>query len=230
MDLLSFMLGKAAGGGGGGSSVTVESLTVATNDTYTAPAGKAYSPVTVNVPNSYSAGDEGKVVSNGALVAQSSDTVTENDTYDTTLINSLTVNVSGGGGSDVVTGTITFDNAQNVSAAVAGEKVSITHNLGRVPIGFAWFPIDTDAANLSGTQFSGDHISGGEYITDTAYIAIRNISSSGSNFKVLFYGTDASHDTFASLTSDSTTMLIFTASSYRNGTIPAGTTIRWFVW
>ncbi|MBR2806679.1 MAG: hypothetical protein IKF22_03660 [Lachnospiraceae bacterium] len=56
-----------------------------------------YAAVNVNVPNSYSAGDEGKVVSNGALVAQTSDTVTTNDTYDTTLINSLTVNVSGGG-------------------------------------------------------------------------------------------------------------------------------------
>lgn len=42
--------------------------------------------------------DEGKVVSNGALVAQTSDTVTANDTYDTTLINSLTVNVSGSSG------------------------------------------------------------------------------------------------------------------------------------
>lgn len=58
-----------------------------------------YSEVTVNVPNSYAAGDEGKVVSSGALVSQGSDTVTENDTYDTTLISSLTVNVSGGGGS-----------------------------------------------------------------------------------------------------------------------------------
>lgn len=57
-----------------------------------------YASASVAVPNSYSAGDEGKVVSNGALVAQTSDTVTENDTYDTTLINSLTVNVSGGGG------------------------------------------------------------------------------------------------------------------------------------
>ena len=35
--------------GGGGSSVTVEALTVTENDTYTAPEGKAYSPVTVNV-------------------------------------------------------------------------------------------------------------------------------------------------------------------------------------
>ena len=56
-----------------------------------------YAAVNVNVPNSYSASDEGKVVSSGALVAQGSDTVTANDTYDTTLINSLTVNVSGGG-------------------------------------------------------------------------------------------------------------------------------------
>lgn len=58
-----------------------------------------YQYADVAVPNSYSASDEGKVVSNGALVAQTSDTVTTNDTYDTTLINSLTVNVSGGGGS-----------------------------------------------------------------------------------------------------------------------------------
>ena len=55
-----------------------------------------YASADVAVPNSYVAGDEGKVVSNGALVAQGSDTVTQNDTYDTTLINSLTVNVSGG--------------------------------------------------------------------------------------------------------------------------------------
>lgn len=58
----------------------------------------ASAQITANVPNTYSAGDEGKVVSNGALVAQGSDTVTQNDTYDTTLISSLTVNVSGGGG------------------------------------------------------------------------------------------------------------------------------------
>ena len=35
----------------GGSSVTVEALNVTENDTYTAPEGKAYSPVTVAVPN-----------------------------------------------------------------------------------------------------------------------------------------------------------------------------------
>lgn len=68
----------------------------------------SYQYADVAVPNSYSASDEGKVVSNGALVAQTSDTVTANDTYDTTLINSLTVNVSGGGGisvDDIATNT-----------------------------------------------------------------------------------------------------------------------------
>ena len=60
-----------------------------------------YSEVTVNVPNSYAAGDEGKVVSNGALVAQSAmaSEITINGTYDTTLNDEVTVNVSGGGGS-----------------------------------------------------------------------------------------------------------------------------------
>lgn len=57
-----------------------------------------YESVDVSVPNSYTASDEGKVVSNGALVAQGSQTITENGTYDTTLVDDVTVNVSGGGG------------------------------------------------------------------------------------------------------------------------------------
>lgn len=63
---------------------------------------KDYAQAAVNVPNSYAAGDEGKVVSNGALVSQTSRTVTENGTIDTTLNNSVTVNVSGGGGAPVL--------------------------------------------------------------------------------------------------------------------------------
>lgn len=82
--------------GGGGSSVTVEPLTVTQNGTTTAPSGKAYSPVTTNVPNSYGAADEGKVVNNGALVAQTAHApVTQNGTIDTTLYNSVPINVQG---------------------------------------------------------------------------------------------------------------------------------------
>lgn len=78
----------------GGSPSGTKSITA--NGTGIDVAAYAYADVAV--PNTYAAGDEGKVVSNGALVSQTSNTVTTNDTYDTTLINSLTVNVSGGGG------------------------------------------------------------------------------------------------------------------------------------
>lgn len=64
-----------------------------------------YSSVAVNVPNSYEASDEGKVVSNGALVAQTSVTVTENGTVDTTTNDEVVVNVSGGG-SDIIPGAV----------------------------------------------------------------------------------------------------------------------------
>lgn len=55
-----------------------------------------YKTVTVNVANSYEASDEGKVVSSGALVAQTarSESITENNTYDTTENNSVTVAVA----------------------------------------------------------------------------------------------------------------------------------------
>lgn len=92
MDYYDLLLASKLSGGGG-SSVTVESLSVTQNGTYTADTGKAYSPVEVNVANSYTQSDEGKVVSSGALVSQSSTTYTSNNTYDTTLVNSVTVNV-----------------------------------------------------------------------------------------------------------------------------------------
>lgn len=64
---------------------------------------KDYASANVQVPNTYEASDEGKVVSNGALVAQTSQTVTQNGTYDTTLNDEVTVNVSGGGGIPLLT-------------------------------------------------------------------------------------------------------------------------------
>lgn len=81
------------GGPGGGGEITRERLDVAQNGTYTAPSGKAYTPVVVAVPNSYAAADEGKVVKNGALAAQGSATVTENGSVDTTEISAVTVAV-----------------------------------------------------------------------------------------------------------------------------------------
>lgn len=55
MNYFDILLAKKLNGGGGGD-ITVESLSVTQNGTYTAPQGKAYSPVTVEVQppeNSY---------------------------------------------------------------------------------------------------------------------------------------------------------------------------------
>lgn len=85
-------------GGGGITPTGTKQINITSNGTTTEDVTTyASAEVTANVPNTYSAGDEGKVVSGGALVSQTSDTVTQNGTVDTTLINSLLVNVSGGG-------------------------------------------------------------------------------------------------------------------------------------
>lgn len=52
-----------------------------------------YASANVNVPNSYAAADEGKVVQNGSLVAQTSRNLTANGTYDTTTNDEVVVNV-----------------------------------------------------------------------------------------------------------------------------------------
>lgn len=124
-----------------------------------------YANASVNVPNSYSASDEGKVVSNGALVAQTSDTVTANDTYDTTLINSLTVNVSGGGGFSAdaiadrskITGDITLNEATSVMqyAFSDGNLTSIQSNtvtsLSNYAFSYARLMTSASFPNLTGS-------------------------------------------------------------------------------
>ena len=80
------------------SQYIVPSGTVAITANTSSANVKTYEFASVSVPNTYTASDEGKVVSSGTLVSQTSDTCTSNGVVDTTLINSLTVNVSGGGG------------------------------------------------------------------------------------------------------------------------------------
>jgi len=79
-------------------SIALSALNITENGIYTPPSGTGYSTVSVDVQTSFAPSDEGKVVSNGALVAQTplSQDITQNGTYDTTLNNSITVNVSGG--------------------------------------------------------------------------------------------------------------------------------------
>lgn len=80
MSFYDILLAKKLSGGGGGSSVTVEALSVTSNGTYS-ETGKAYSPVSVNVPQ-----------------PSGSTSISENGTYDVTAFAEAVVNVSGGGG------------------------------------------------------------------------------------------------------------------------------------
>ena len=90
-------IAENGGGGVDPGDITLRTLNVAENGTTNAPDGVAYNKVVANVPNSYDSGDEGKVVSNGALVSQTAHAeVTQNGTIDTTLNNSVVVNVPQG--------------------------------------------------------------------------------------------------------------------------------------
>lgn len=101
---------------GGDASADLGTKTITANGTYSASSDNldGYSEVTANVPNTYAAADEGKVVDNGELVSQTSATYTANDTYDTTLINSVTVNVSGSSPT-LITKTITANGTYDAS-------------------------------------------------------------------------------------------------------------------
>lgn len=81
MSYYDILLAKQLSGGGGGGDITVESLSVTANGIYSAPSGKAYSPVTVNVPNP----------------STGTKTITSNGTYDVTAFAEALVNIAGGG-------------------------------------------------------------------------------------------------------------------------------------
>lgn len=100
-------IAENGGGGVDPESITLVTLNVSQNGTTNAPSGKAYNKVVANVQNSYGASDEGKVVSNGALVSQTAHAeVTQNGTIDTTLNNSVVVNVPDGFPTDTASGAI----------------------------------------------------------------------------------------------------------------------------
>lgn len=109
MDSLTILALKKAEGGGGGGDITVESLSVSQNGTYTATTGKAYSPVTVSVPQT----------------TVSSLSVTENGTYtatEGTAYSPVTVNVPSSGGSSYelkYTTSFTISTTSTTSTEVA---------------------------------------------------------------------------------------------------------------
>lgn len=150
-----------------------------------------YASAEVNVPNSYAAGDEGKVVSNGELVAQISRTITENGTYDTTLVNELIANISGGGseskvlinelqtqhgGSFTFNRTITIEENGNykISAQSFSNAPSLTINGVSQSVTFSQTNYYVYVYNIETTLSAGDEI---EYMVNSsgdsmAYISV----------------------------------------------------------
>lgn len=114
---------------GGITPTGTKQISISSNGTTTEDVTNyANAEISIAVPNSYSASDEGKVVSSGALVSQTSDTVTTNGTVDTTLINSLTVSVPTGGSSKLVQGSFT------TNSSAGAQSVSINYSGSGYPI------------------------------------------------------------------------------------------------
>lgn len=104
--------------------------TITQNGIYNASVDSAigYSQVIVNVSNSYTSSDEGKVVSNGVLTPQTSVSYTINGTYDTTFNNSVTVDVPTSSAT-LITKSITANGTYNASSDNADGYSSVTVNV-----------------------------------------------------------------------------------------------------
>ena len=130
-------------GTGGATPTGTKNISISSNGTTTEDVTNyASASITVSVPNSYTSSDEGKVVSNGALVAQTSSSTTTNGTIDTTLINSLSVNVPTSGSGSVEYGTFTV--ASNISLPDAGATVTVGFT-GDPDYIYCWMDYDTFA-------------------------------------------------------------------------------------
>lgn len=169
-----------------------------------------YASVEVAVPNSYSASDEGKVVDDGALVAQTSRNIDTNGTYDTTLNNEVVVNVSGSGG-DVESGVFTPSaDTQEISVTVTKQY---TH-FAVVALG-----IPSDLTIRSNTFIIGAVFSSGNgYVMDT---------SNGTNFTA-FYRTNDGWRQYGTFTA--TTIKASWLGNGARSYFAAGNSYRWFAW
>lgn len=99
--------------GGGGSGITIEPITITQNGTATAPSGKAYSPITVNVPSSGGADLEAdkkvSITANGIVE------ITPTDGKDGMKKVTANVNVGGSGISFIVSKSYNTDNSSDGS-------------------------------------------------------------------------------------------------------------------
>lgn len=172
--------------------ISLQTLEAGANGEYTAPKGTAWNEAHIDVSNSYTTADEGKVVSGGALVAQTGRTVTQNNTtYDTTTNSSLTVEVAGPSGSVTLTkNKSTYDVEQYAEAVVdvdpdewvrpsdwpdldsitmpSYDCIYLTYDLRKTP-GLAWIGVYVvTAGNVKWTMERGTLDSAGNFTAETS--------------------------------------------------------------
>lgn len=129
-----------------------------------------YESAQVNVPNSYSASDEGKVVESGALVNQSSASYNSNGTYDTTLINEAIVNIPL---SAELIGTYEVD-LEDYTNTSTGETITTDINIKNTDYAFVVIVITCDSEITTSTEWGltvelcGRFTSNGQLLNTTA--------------------------------------------------------------
>ena len=150
-------------GGSSGPTPVIVAKNITANGTYSALDDQAdgYNPVVVNVPNTYTAGDEGKVVSGGELVAQTATSTSQNGTVDTTLHNSIAISVPSGGHEVVVTtlpnAAVTISDSSNTYTATADENGIAAFTgvvVGTYTVTATIDDAESDSTTLTVTDFS----------------------------------------------------------------------------
>lgn len=168
-DAIRSKLGNSQGYTPGQMAGAIESIPTGTTPTGTINITQngqtdvtQYATADVNVPNSYAAGDEGKVVSNGALVAQTSETVTQNGTYDTTTNDEIVVDVQGGGTPNLQNKTVTQNGTYTADAGYDGLGTVMVNVSGGGSSNLYEFDytkytgtVDSVQYGTSGAQFGG---------------------------------------------------------------------------
>lgn len=170
----------------GGGAPVLEPLSVTANGDYTPASGvDGFDEVHVSVPNSYTASDEGKVVSNGALVAQTarSSQITQNGTYDTTLNNEVTVNVSGGGSAVVQPLSVTQNGTYNPPSGVDGYAPVVVNVPGGGSTNILSGSADPTSAQGSNGNIYLKYFLAGENITNVRMV-IYGVRTAGSDTQV----------------------------------------------
>lgn len=188
----------------------VDSKSITQNGTYSAATDNldGYSSVSVEVPNSYSVSDEGKVVSSGALISQTSTTKTQNGTYDTTLNNEVVV--------DVPNSYSALDEGKVVSSGALVSQTSVTKTQNGTYDTTLNNEVVVDVPNTYAVSDEGKVVSNGALVSQTSVTKTQNGT----------YDTTLNDEVVVDVTPTLERVLLYGAEDYSEPTV-VNTTYNW---